>query len=299
VAKLPKIPRSRAKDENKEQSLFQQQRKLIGQTVFRYIVFFMGAVALIYALFTLISGSALFVPSSTNGILDSVEQGSSYTWNSQTVRLVNLTGQQQEQDAARGATIDLERNKFQAQVVGVLPQRTLFVSDSKLAIRLSEEQQLEGDSWDLVTDFCSGAESVDASTLQMPSADEIKAADPSVETDQGTVFGQRAWVLSFTATPDIVKRLLWLPFFDQALEGFPSERPWVLSDFERQAIEAGDFKTIDGQVWINRSDQRKIQQIDLRIEINGGSKYRFLAQLVPAADDADALAETSLTQPEC
>lgn len=272
--------------------------RLLGRLGMRYAFFFMGAVALIYAVVHLIVGSSLFIPHSADGVLDSVSDRSSYTWSSESVRLVTLGGHLMRQDAARGAIVDLDQNKFQVQVAGVLPDRSYYDSDGNYTISLTDSDEQSGVGWQLVTDVCNGAPAIKASTLEMPSPDDFKAADPSLETDQGTVFGQQAWVIDFKATPTIVEKLLWLPFFDAALKNDPDTEQWVISDSERKKIEAGDFKTISGKVWVNRNGTRLIQQIDLKIQIDGGSKYRFLAQNVQTTD-SDPLSSLSLGKANC
>lgn len=271
------------------------------QVGFRYVMFFMGAVALIYGLISLISGSSLFIPGSAGGVLDSVDQGTNYTWSSESIRLVELGGHRQVQQAARGTTVNLATNKFQAVVAGVLPERTTYTSDGQFTKSLTESDQLgEDGSWQVVTNYCGGAPTVPANTLQMPTPDELKAADPKIQTTEGTdPFGHQAWILSIKATPIIVKRLMWLPFFNQALKADPASMPWVISTSERKKINAGDFKTLNGQVWINRDGTRKIEQIDLKIAIDGGSEYRFLAQIVPVSSPDQNLNTLSYSPPSC
>lgn len=264
----------------------------------RYVFLFMGGAALIYAVVHLILGSSLFIPHTADGVLDSVSDREAYTWSSESVRLVTLGGHKMRQDAARGAIVDLAGDKFQTQIAGVLPGRTDYVSDGKYTISLTDTGDQTGQGWQMVTNACGGAPAVPAKTLEMPSPDDFKAADPSLATDQGTIFGQQAWVINFKATPTIVEKLLWLPFFDAALKSAPNSMPWVISDSEREKIEAGQFKTLSGQLWVNRNGTRLIQQIDLKVQIDGGSKYRFLAQNVPTTAP-NPLAGLSLGPARC
>lgn len=297
MARLPRIP-SLKRGKKKEETERQRKLRILGQTVMRFTIFFMGAVALIYGGITILLGSSLFIPRSADGVLDSVKEPSSYTWNSQSVRLVKLGGRELEQHAARGAIVDLGRNKFQASIVGVLPERAYYVSDGKYTIRLTDVGQESGQGWEKVTDVCNEAPSISAETLAMPTVEEIKAGDPEIATDEGTIFGERAWVLNFEATPEIVERLLWLPFFDQALKATPEEMPWVISEEEREKINNGQFKTVSGELWVNREGERRLQQIDLKIEIEEGSRYRFLAQNV-IAESENSLAELDLGPADC
>lgn len=303
---------------NSDKPESQQRRtvRLMSELVFRVALLFMCAVAVIYGIVSMILGSSLFIPRSAEGVLESVETPSFYAWTSESVRAVDLAGAKQRQDAVRSAVVDTAANKFQVLVVGVLPERTTYVSDGNYAIRLTESAQSEyaaqGESgpppWELVTDYChrtsdpADSEPIPVSTVQMPTAEMFLGADPEIDTDEGTILGERAWVIDFKLTPEILKQLMWLNFFDRAAKANPGEAPWVISKAERQLIEAGEYDVDYAKVWVTRKEPRQIAQIDVRFQIGGGeaplSDYRFLAQQVPSVNqEADNLNNINLGNP--
>jgi hypothetical protein len=289
------LPKNRFKRKKKPATSSQIKRKQLTNAVFRYVLIFMGVAALGYGIVSIVSGSSLFIPKTANGVLDSVENPKAYTWNSQSVRLFKLANTNLQQDAVRGVSLNTETNKFQINLAGVLPELNYIISDGNYAIILNENNQ---SNFSLFTDICNNQPAIDASTLEMPSAGDIKQAEPKLITDKATIFGERAWQIDFTATPTIVSKLLWLPFFDQAFKNDPNSMSFVISDSERQKIEDGDFKTVSASALINRSGERLIQQIDVRIEIDENSKYRFMAQRVPSSS-SDALDNIDLGPAQC
>jgi hypothetical protein len=290
-----KLPKNRFKRKKKPATASQIKRRQLTSAAFRYILIFMGVAAIGYGLVSVISGSSLFIPKTANGVLDSVANPKAYTWNSQSVRLFKLANTSLQQDAARGVSLNKETNKFQINLAGVLPELNYIVSDGNYAVILNESDQ---SNFSLFTDVCNNQPAIEASTLDMPSAEDIKQADPKLITDQATIFAERAWQIDFTATPTIISKLLWLPFFDQAFKNDPNSMSFVISDSERKKIEAGEFKTISASALINRSGERLIQQIDVTIEIDENSKYRFMAQRVPSSS-SDALDDIDLGPAQC
>lgn len=257
---------------------------------------FLGLLTLIavIAVINMILGSSLFIPKSAEGVLDSVSEAPAYTWSSESVRRVSVQGQEQEQHAARSATIDLEQNKFQNLVAGVLPMRTIFISDGKYTIRMDEETTATSSPGRMITDACDGAPAIPAELTRMPTAQEIKASHPKLVSDKETVFGKRAWRIDFELTPQIIDKLLWLSFFEQAT---PQEMDWVMSEKELEKVRAGDYTVDFASAYVTRDD-RLLAMIDTRFQVDEGSAWRILAQLVPNQEERP-LANTDLGEPLC
>jgi hypothetical protein len=264
--------------DDSERSNRLQVRQLATRTL-AVIFIFMAGVALIFGGYSIIANSSLFVPRSSEGILEDVVVPGHYGWSSESIRLTEIEGVKLDpQAAARGVIVNTENDKFVVIAAGVEPNRVFYTSDSNFTVRLDESAMAESDAdWTRVSDICSGEPAISSSTVTMPGPEEFKVANPEVQSDEGTVFGQRAWRLTFQATPEIVEKLMLLPFFTEATAGERTAE-WVISNQERELIEAGKFSTDEGLVWINRDGDRQIQQIDLRIVLDNGTKYRFLAQ---------------------
>jgi hypothetical protein len=292
VARIPKIFTSSDEPISDGRRIFNR--------VFAAIFIFMGGAGLLFAIGSLIFNSSLFVPQSADGVLKSIEVADNYDWSSETVRLFKPIPEAAavRQDAVRGVVVDTKNNKFVVIAVGVEPQGVIYTSDGRFTARLDQARANEDvQSWDLVTDICNQDPAISAQAVTMPSPEDLLAGDPQLDSDQGTVFGQRAWRLSFKMTPTIASKLLLLDFFTKATAG-RSNAEWVISESERQAIENGEFKTVSALAWVNRSGDRQIQQIDARIALDNGNRYRFLAQ--QTADGGDSsLAELDHGDPGC
>jgi hypothetical protein len=249
------------------------------------IFIFMGGAALIFTAGSLIFNSSLFIPRSADGVLKSIKAADHYDWSSESVRLFKPgpRAESLQQDAVRGVVVDIKNNKFVVIAAGVEEQKAIYTSDGQFTARLDEQRANDDSSdgrtrWDLVTDVCNQAPAISAQTVTMPSPQDLLAAKPKMDSDQGTVFGQRAWRMSFTVTPTIVNKLLLLDFFTAANSGDRRASEIIISDSEREAITNGQFKTDQAWLWVNRSGDRQIQQIDARITLDNGNGYRFLAQ---------------------
>lgn len=284
----------RKKKQKKVLSETEQNRRALLTLIVQIAFWFMLGVTVIYAGVNLILGSSLFIPQDAEGVLNSVKAKNSYTWSSESIRRVELAGEEQEQHAARSATVDLERNKFQLLAAGVLPERMLYVSDGKYVISLSESAQADGLPWQKATDVCGGAPPIPVDTVTMPSAEEIKGASPKLVSDKETVMGERAWKIDFRLTPQIAERLLWLRFFEEAA---PEQMEWVFNPDELERLRAGQFEVEHASAWVTR-DERELIKIDTRFTIDEGSSWRILAQLV-YNDIEEPLAETDLGDPGC
>lgn len=273
------------KDESKEKekpekptlSSSQQARRAILSLVFKSVMLFMGAVALIYGGYNIISGASLFTPSSAKGVLKAVNTPDSYAWNSQVIRSVVLPGGDTptEQHSVRGAVVDTKNNKFQTTVINVLPTTVTFNSDGRYTLQLAKGSS----DWQIMTDVCNGDPAVPATTVQMPTPEQLLDANPKMETDEATFFGQRAWELSFEPTPEIISQVFWLDFFDDVIL-VDTLNDWVLSKSDREALKAGDFEAIEGTALVIYNEPRYIAQLDMRFKL-GSSEYRTMAQVVP------------------
>lgn len=293
MARFP-FPRRGNKQQQRSLTEAEQNRRALLTLVAQIAFLFMLVVTVAYALISAILGSSLFIPQDAEGVLDSVQNRSSYTWSSESIRRVKLAGREHEQHAARSATVDLARNKFQLLVAGVLPERMIYVSDGKYVISLSESDQADGLPWHKITDVCGGAPAIPAKTVAMPSAELIKAASPKLVSDKETVMGRRAWRIDFELTPQIAEQLLWIPFFEQAA---PEQMEWVFNPSELERLRAGEFEVDYASAWVTR-DERRLIKIDTRFTIDEGSSWRILAQLV-FNEAEDPLAETDLGDPGC
>jgi hypothetical protein len=288
-----KVPFLRRK-QPEQMSEAERNRKLLASLAVKGIFWVMAAITAVFAVINLILGSSLFIPRSAEGVLDSVQEPVSYTWSSESIRRVTLAGEEQEQHAARSATVDSELNKYQLLVAGVMPERTFYVSDGDYTLTLDESSQAGGLPWTLITDYCGGAPSIPAETVLMPSAAEIKAAAPEIVSDEATFLGERAWEIEFEPTSEILEQLLWVPFFEAAE---PDRLGWVLPADELDSLRAGRF-SVDYAAALVTRDARRLAQIDVRFEIEDGSAWRVLAQIVPNPQERP-LGETDLGEQPC
>lgn len=281
----------------KELSSAQQSRRLLVNLVFKAVMLFMGAVALIFGVYSLVSGSSLFIPKTADGIIESVEVPNSYAWNVQIIRKVRLPGQDPsvppiEQHSMKGAVVDQDANKFQAKVAGVFPLEAIYNSDGVATTRL-----FNGDTtWAYVTDVCSDKPAAPVTSVLMPDPEMLKAADPKLESDEATFFGKRAWLLDITPTQEMIEQMFWLDFFD-TVNVNPALNDYVLSKEQRELIKAGDYTVTDGTVLIAYDKPRYIGQIDMRMKV-GESEYRIMAQYVPL-NETDPIADKAPVEPEC
>lgn len=276
----------------------ERARRLLLQIAGQWIVIFMISAALLYWAVSTLVGLGIFVPKTAQAVLSSAHQPRYYAWSSEDVREVTLAGVSMRQDAYRSAVIDLNLNKFQALAIGVLPSPTIWLSDGTLTAYLNQTNAQSSQSWRLVTDFCHGAPTVPASSLEMPTPQEIEKAHPKLISANASVFGTQAWVMSFKPTPKILEQAFWLSFFDYVTAPAPQYRRWVLSSSELQAIESGKIKLIYAYAWVSRSP-RELRQIEMKFYTSSSetSGYRFLIKLYPA--EGEPLKKTTFGSTDC
>ena len=288
------LPKLRRKKRKAALSETQQRQRLVRDLIVKVIFAGMAAIAILYTVVSAIAGSSLFIPRSAADVLDSVEMPPIYTWSSETVRLVDFAGEEQRQDSVRSATVDTETDKFQVLTTGNLPEQSLFVSDGNYTIFLDETSQDDETGWVLATDYCNGAPTIPVETVSMPAAQLIAQANPEIVTDKGVVLGVRAWELEFDLQPELIRKLMWIDFFETAA---PDQMEWVISSSELERIDAGEYTVDYARAWVSR-DERQLAQIDVRFTIEGGSRYRFLTQLVQNnAAEEKPLDDTELGDP--
>lgn len=291
--KLPFLNR-----EKEELSQAEKSRKIIINLVFRVVILFMLAVAVIYGLFSVVSGSSIFIPGDAKGVLEKVDQKNSYAWNVQIARKARFPGFDRsdpivEQNRLTGAVLNRERNTFQAGVRGVFPLEALYNSDGKYTLQLIGG----GDEFQIITDVCSGAPAISVKTVEMPGAELIEQSDPTLETDEETFFGERAWGLKIKKpVPQLLEKLFWIDFLDQVSVN-PSLKDWVLSDQERSLIKRGEYELERSKILITYKSPYQIAKIDMNIKI-GYSRYRILAQSVPTTG-GELLEEKDFGKPDC
>jgi len=270
---------------DKEVSERSKQFRMIRNRILTVVILFMAAATALYAGYTLIANSSIFVPQGADGVLKAIEPDPAYGWGSESVRLLDLGGSKTQQDAVRGVIVNTELNKFRVQQQGVLPERTYYYSDGKFTAQL-DENRIDADfPWVRVTDICNDAPTIPADEVTLPTPQDFLDASPQLQTDEGTFLGDRAWVIDFTPSPAIVSRLLMLDFFTTVTDGEP-ESAWVISDKERKLIAEGEFTSPRASIWVNYNGNREIRQIDMIIELDGGSSYRILAQRSAGIDDS-------------
>lgn len=258
----------------------------------------MAGSAIVYGFVSIVFSSGPFVPKSATDVIESVEQPAAYAWSSEAVRLFPVGGEIIQQDSLRGTIIDTDKNKFQVQEVGVLPYAAYFMSDGEMTVKLPQASiSGEEPTYRLVTNVCEGAESIPATTVRMPTKEMLLNASPEMLSEHGTVLGDQAWVITFTVTPEILQQVLMTDFFLAATKNQP-ESAWVMSKEEQKAIDAGEFITEDASVWINRKGDRLIRQIDLKVKLDSGVRYRVLSQFVPDEHD-DPLGDLDLGDGGC
>ena len=289
---------SKDKKAPEEMSSSTRARKLILSLSFKAVMLFMGIIAIGYGAYSVISGSSIFIPQNAQAVLDSSDTPNLYSWNAQIIREVRLPGQLDssppiEQQSVRGATLDTDKNKFQAEVIGALPSRVIYNSDGNYTLRLFRG----GTNWEIITDACNDAPAISTSTIAMPSPDQLKEADPEIISDQSTFFGERAWSLSFKPNPEIMQQLFWTDFFEQAVPaGILSE--WVMSKTEKEEIANGDFEVEDATMLVQYKKPREVKQIDVVFKTKQ-SRYRVLAQVVPIGDGNNISNKDLQSPPQC
>lgn len=289
---------SKEKEDTEEMSSSTRARKLIISLVFKAIMLFMGIIAIGYGAYSVISGSSIFIPKNAEAVLDSSETPKLYSWNAQIIREVRLPGQAEsappiEQQSVRGATLNTERNKFQAEVIGALPSRVIYNSDGNYTLRLFRG----GVNWEIITDACNDAPAISTDTIAMPSPDQLKEANPEIISDESTFFGERAWSLSFEPNAEIIQQLFWTQFFEEAIpDGILSE--WVMSKEEKEEIAAGEFEVENADVLVQYKKPREVKQIDVEFTTSN-SRYRVLAQVVPIGDGNNITNKDLQSPPQC
>jgi hypothetical protein len=292
------------KDEDGPTTGAKRNRRLVIELSLKLVLLFMTVAALIYGLGAAVFGSSLIIPRSADAVLESVETPNQYRWVSESLRRVKIHDFRAEQGATRSVGLDITEDRYLASTWGVLPQPTVFASDGQITIQITPDDTIDAEDVQdglLLNDACAvlagkpqtpeteDDKALPVSLVEMPSAEMIKASDPTILNDKETFLGQRAWQLGFRATPEIIEQLLWIPFLDRARQGesLASERLWIVGDEERQAIQKGNYEILedpDGNpwsyVWITR-DGRQISQFDIKFQVDLGSgkssEYRLLA----------------------
>ena len=259
------------------------------------------AIGAVVLLVSVISGATISYPRTVDGVLGSVKSTDHYGWTAESIRRADLGGREPvEQQALRSVAVDLKLNRFEVVTSGVLPEPTTFVSAGKITRAVTASDQKNGQAPTVLNRVCRGEKPVSASTLAFPTVAEIRAAHPRLVTDQGTVEGQRAWMIEFKPTAALVNKLLLVGFFDAATANFQDMRPWVLSSSERAAITKGDYKVDWARLWVTR-DGRVLRKIDMRLRVNGAGKslYRLLAVLHPDTSDQRPLEDLAAGDVNC
>jgi hypothetical protein len=279
----------------------ERNKRLIRQLIIKGVLIFMGGVAIIYIVIAAVVGAGIFVPKTASQVLGSVAPSTHYGWTSQTARKVILAGESVEQDSFRSVILDTQLNRFQALTVGTLPDKTAFSSDGHVTLFLTNADQQSATTWSLATNYCDHAPAVSAQLLTMPTAEEIKAAQPRIVTTQGTVYGQQAWVLSFHPTPTMFDHLLWISFFAQATQADPSNNNWVLSPEERTDFLNGHYHILQADAWVTHNSPRQLVQIYISVKTDGpdGSTWRILAQRDPNQTTKPVLTSLHIQAPDC
>lgn len=283
----------------KSRSPGEENRRTIVVLSLQLIFVFMSLAVIVYVLVSSLLGSSLFVPRSAEEVLRSAQTPDRYQWISESARRVLLPGDySEEQFAYRSAAINKTKDIFIVNTYGVLPTPALYLSDRRATVRIArEETAVAGDIRDgtLVTDACAAEGSpatpqksddgpIPARTLEMPSAEEILASNPRLLDDKATFQGKRSWLLEFDPAPETIEQLLWRPFLRKATQGeeFRTERQWVETPEEREALQNKDYKVLWAYAWVTRGERELAQlRIRLRLNLPGEKKidYHLLGHL--------------------
>ena len=270
------LPFNLGSRKKKEKTFQQNNRRLVIGLVLRLIFLFMFAAAMIWVIIGLVTGSSLIVPQSAGGVLKSAQRPQSYSWSAESVRLVNLGGKNLRQDAVRQSTVALNFNSYFSVSAGALPDKTIYSSDGKVMLRLTQGDISAGNGWQYWSNKCKNDPPVPAIDLAMPTARQISRLSPEIISDQGSYLNQQAWVISFKPSPTLISNLLGLPFYQKAES--PAANRWVLSNSERRLLRLGKFKTDVARVWVLRSGERPMVQIEIRFRFDGGSAWHLLSR---------------------
>jgi len=268
-----RIPRRKKKELTGRRA---RVRRLTSRSLAIILGFFFF-VALIWGLWALVSGSSLFTPRGADGILKSIDPANAYGWESSSIRRLTIAGSDLEQQATRGVLLDLKANKFQLTSAGVFSQGYVHVSDGVFTVAIAEEDGDLSQPGVIITDVCAGDPAIPASSVAMPEPSALLDSDPEVITDKGTFAGDRAWIISFKPSPELIAQMLMLNFVVQVSEA-DSEANWITPKSERDQIGAGEYTVNNAAAWINRGGDRQIQQIDIDFELDSGARYRVLGQ---------------------
>jgi hypothetical protein len=306
MPRLP-LPRRWRSQDSRDQSLgddgltieAERSRRLLAELGLQIVGGFMLIAALLYWLVSSLFGGGILVPTSAGGVLGSATTPLYYSWSSESVREATLAGNSVREDAYRSAVVDLKLNKSQDLAIGVFPQKFIWLSDGITTASYTNTDQQNGVGWQLVNNVCAHQAAVPASDLAIPTPADIEAAHPKLISSQGTVFGQQAWVLSFTPTPTILRKAFWIAFFDAVTSTTPSARDWVLSTSELAAIDSAHIKLVYAYAYVTRSQPRYLRQIEMKFytDVNKTSGYRFLIKLYP--NQGEPLTSTSFGTPNC
>jgi hypothetical protein len=271
----------RTKRQKHQRSEAEAGRLQLVKVAVQAVLAFMVVVVAVYAVVSYLIGQSVVIPSSAAGVLDSVTMPDHYGWVSESVRRVRFGGQTIEQDAYRAMVVDKKLNRFQAISIGVLPEKTRFISAGHFTTALTESAARQGKSVKVVTNVCGHEPTVPAAAAAFPTPQEVKAAHPSIASSEGDVAGAQAWVLDFQLTPTIIRKLLLLNFFDRVNHHYPALQSWVMSPSERSALARGAYTADFARAWVTRAEPRQLAQFDVRFRFKGGSAYRLLATLSP------------------
>lgn len=281
-----------------------KRKKALAENGVKVVMMFMVVVAILFAFISQLTNSTITVPKSADAILKSVNQPNFYSWSSESIRLFKSNGSKTEHrfDSVRSAAVDTGLNRFQATTVGVFPDKTLYVSDGKLTASLTEADQQAQKSWTMLTDACSNKPAFKTTLVAPPTADDFLKASPKVKTADGSVFGQRAWIIDFKLNKQIISKLLWVGFYNEIADPDSISGRFILSKDEREALSSGAIKQDYARIWVsNNGGKRLISQVDVRFrfDIPGGSRWRIFAKQFPVVTDKSPMTGVSFGKPDC
>jgi hypothetical protein len=247
------------------------------------VVVFMIVTGSIYALVSLATSNAVFVPNGTNAILKSARNHSTVNaWTAESSRIVVIGGQRTRFDAEQTVTVDLKRNAFQATVIGRFSDTVSYLSDGRVTIGATATDQQAGKPWRIVRDPCRKQAPLSSAGLAEPAVDDILAGSPHMLTPNADFGGRQAWQFSFTPSHALLSRMLWLGFLDQAE---PASKAWTLPSSDRLALKKGGYKLVGAEAWVTR-DPRMLQAIQVELTMPSGDQLTLRATMsVPKLAD--------------
>lgn len=265
----------------------------------RAVFLFMVAVAAVYALVAYVSGNGLGGPRNAEDVIAGVVESSAQSWISESVHTLTVGEQQKRSDATRNVVVDMERNRFQALVAGVQAEAAVYASDGTVTAMLGESAREQGGTWMLLNDVCANAPAIAASLLSWPSAEEVASGSPTLVADDAIAAGEDAYAITFTPSPELVKRLLWIDFFEAAT---PTELGWVVSPEELEQIEAGQFEVERAYAWFSHGKQRRWLAVSIVFETTPAEGIVSSWELIATRKQlpgTDVLAEMTFGETSC